>query len=313
MMVMVMNRVKVRSRMGLMVQVLLLLLASLLLPAASALQPLNCSAPIEPKASSNKYDFSEFINLNVNAIAIDTTTYAASQIIQQTWINVCGPLAKRDNVPDDEQCATGARMCQTVSVRHNSTNLFVDKIPISPNGEYADIFMNEEKNVIIEFVGGRYMDMGTRAQIKFVCDQNAITPNVSSSIYRPNKDTFLYITWKTRVVCEGYKRDGNAPAPPPPSPPSGDNGNNNNNNGGGGESSGMSGFGVFMLVVFISLVAYFVIGSAYNYSVLRLRGSEILPHHDFWFGLWDNIVDGIGWLYEKISGRQRHYSSLVLE
>lgn len=77
----------------------------------------------------------------------------------------------------------------------------------------------------------------------------------------------LELEWRSAAAC---KRSDSDPDPPAD----------------GGESSSGGGFfhtlGVIFWFVVIALLAYFVLGALYNYQNYGARGSDLIPHRDFW-------------------------------
>ncbi|TPX41395.1 hypothetical protein SeMB42_g05054 [Synchytrium endobioticum] len=137
-------------------------------------------------------------------------------------------------------------------------------------------------DLLIELAGGSYLGVAQRANFTMACDptQTEVEPP-TEYIYDNN---VLSITWKTAAACPA---DPNAPG--------------HADAGAGGR---MSGAAIFFLVLFLIAITYCVIGSAYNYTILRThRFPHVLPNWNIWERLLGSIIDIIGSVYDRFSGR----------
>lgn len=114
----------------------------------------------------------------------------------------------------------------------------------------------------------------------------------------------LGLTWRSAAAC---KRDGSKP-------PADDGGGADDGDGSGGGGGG--GFfhtlGVIFWVVVILFLAYFVLGALYNYQNYGARGSDLIPHRDFWREVPALAQDLGSHLFNNVrqSGSRGGYSSL---
>lgn len=107
-----------------------------------------------------------------------------------------------------------------------------------------------------------------RMDITFKCADKASDPSLESYT-----DGILKLVWSTPAACAA----GDKPA----EGGSGD----GESDGDKKEASGMGFFGLlkFLFWTFvIVLIAYFVIGIAYNHQTYSARGWDLVPHRDFW-------------------------------
>ena len=47
-------------------------------------------------------------------------------------------------------------------------------------------------------------------------------------------------------------------------------------------ASGLSGGSILLIIFFVSLGAYILVGSLYNKFALNQNGAHVMPHYDFW-------------------------------
>ncbi|KAJ3160206.1 hypothetical protein HDU86_001042 [Geranomyces michiganensis] len=202
------------------------------------------------------------------------------------WGNACAPLTAETlgKLPAErkENCAAGTWFCEVEQHITNNQSLVTDVNTLAKaepevrlrDAEVDLLFVNGERSVNVSFQCG--------AGLPVASWEPSANPNVVTIIY------------KTQNACAA----GSIPSPTPPPIEKGS-----------GES--MSGWGVLWMLLFVGSLAYCVIGSAYNYSVFRVRSfPDILPHWPIWSVLLAQTWDLVATLWERLTSRGRNYVHL---
>ncbi|TPX34884.1 hypothetical protein SmJEL517_g02526 [Synchytrium microbalum] len=201
-----------------------------------------------------------------------------------TLINICRPLTLDEKIDKNDQCPAGTWICQIVTNFKNNIGRVTEVKPMAqgdftmPKATLTSLWAGD---LVLTFTGGSIRGVEQKVNITMVCDTKATTVTTPSMICYDNN--VLSMTWSNAAAC-GVTPDAGG--------------------GGGGGGGGMSGAGIFFLVIFLLLVTYCLVGSAYNYSVLRMtRFPEMVPNWNLWERGFIWIADLIGSVYERLSGR----------
>ncbi|EJD52777.1 hypothetical protein AURDEDRAFT_111337 [Auricularia subglabra TFB-10046 SS5] len=176
--------------------------------------------------------------------------------------DLCADLPRDEKLPEGDQCPSTTRACLVESFVKGDTSLITAVIPVGfsdpKNIEYAS--MQNSKGLEATFGGGAYMKNTQSFKISLLCAPEASDPKFGD--YAHNVAT---VEWTTPAGCaKRNDRDGdNNPKPPPTG------------------SSGGS-LRMFFLLFVLAFVAYFAIGSYYNYNTYGASGWDVIPHKDFW-------------------------------
>lgn len=175
--------------------------------------------------------------------------------------NLCAPLPKDDKKPDGDQCPSDTLACLVETIVKGETTLVSAVIPVGFTDpkkiEYAPL--QNSKGLEVTVGGGVYMKNTQMFKLTLHCAPEASAPKFVD--YTHNIAT---VEWTTPTACaKRSDRDGDNT----PKPPTG--------------SSGGS-LRMFFLLFVLAFVAYFAIGSYYNYNTYGASGWDVIPHKDFW-------------------------------
>ncbi|KAJ3014206.1 hypothetical protein HKX48_005296 [Thoreauomyces humboldtii] len=124
--------------------------------------------------------------------------------------------------------------------------------------------------------------------LSITCGNSPDAPKLIS-----HTDNLYTLAWTTKGAC--------GPGETPP-------GNPSQTPVKGGDDKNMSGAGIFWTLIFVALLAYLVIGSAYNYTVFRIRSfPDILPHWYLWSAGLAVAWDFVATCWERARGSAGNY------
>ncbi|KND03548.1 uncharacterized protein SPPG_01026 [Spizellomyces punctatus DAOM BR117] len=191
--------------------------------------------------------------------------------------SLCGPITTKFGADVQSKCSDNAWFCwMELLLREGEPPITLRAIQFAGGSNFRPEPHARGQALDLLFKASETKGSKT-VNVSFICNDNT-SPGKPEKIEETDK--LITIKWESKAGC---------PSTPKNSP-----------NGKGG----MSTFGIFCLILFIGAIGYFVIGSAYNYTVLRIhRFPEMLPHWDFWSTLLAVCWDFVASLYERVSGR----------
>ncbi|KAJ3168415.1 hypothetical protein HDU87_001146 [Geranomyces variabilis] len=245
------------------------------------------AAPTDPYDCKNIPGHGRTFDLSGPDFPVEITEEkAVSTKVLTVWGNACAPLTTA-RLPEEakEECPTGTWFCELEKYKskQNGTELLTN---VRQFAKAAPEVRLREAEVDLLFVNGE-----RSVNVSFRCAEGLPVASWAQST-DPNVVTIIY---KTKSACAAGTPDPN-PSPAPPA---------------NGSDESMSGWGVFWMLLFVASLAYCVIGSAYNYSVFRVRSfPDILPHWPIWAVLLAQGWDLIATLWERVTSRGRNYVHL---
>ncbi|XP_075264093.1 uncharacterized protein LOC142355980, partial [Convolutriloba macropyga] len=68
-------------------------------------------------------------------------------------------------------------------------------------------------------------------------------------------------------------------------------------------SGGINGGGIFLIIYFVSIALYLIVGVCYKAFYKGARGTEMLPNTEFWLMVPGLIRDGCLYIYRTIASK----------
>ncbi|KAJ3191617.1 hypothetical protein HK101_007555 [Irineochytrium annulatum] len=169
-------------------------------------------------------------------------------------ISICSELTRPTSTAEEDFCGSGVFMCEvTTNIKTGKDDRVVSVRPLGKGDGVETSFSGEEEGlkekawVNLIYGGGRYKTDDLKVNLTITCDTSSSTA-VGEPVVNPTPadPKVLEVTLKSAAGCPKKAGSGGG------------------DDGGGGGKKGMSGFGVFMTIVFVGIVAYFVVGAAYK-------------------------------------------------
>ncbi|KAF9205377.1 hypothetical protein BGZ49_004103 [Haplosporangium sp. Z 27] len=242
--------------------------------------------------NGNNYDISAF-KATTYTVKGEPKDEHPSTVRLDYQINPCQAIV----VPDgeaDAHCKAGAWVCQDVKLvpkEGDPKTIFLHTIAgsapatdSSPAREVAPSVVQAEKledvkelpwNLTLK--GGDINGQDQSAIITFICDMAVTDATVGPTLTKYENGVAIF-SWKSSFACPHQTQ---API----------------------SEEGASGFKVFMIVLFVLILAYLVIGAFYNYKVYGARGLDLLPNIDFWRDFPSLVVDVVRHVWDSVTGR----------
>ncbi|MCJ1416384.1 hypothetical protein MMC32_002719 [Xylographa parallela] len=217
--------------------------------------------------------------------------------------NICTPLKKKKGVPKEEDCPNGTNVC-AIQYRLEEDGSLEEKpfgvIPIA--GQYTttiggDLDVqytrlktssshsdSQQEGLRMEMHGGKFQKRKQKAVIELLCSKNGDgatekrDEDEGSGDEKKTKkevvedgqggriklisyedvegEDVLRLQWNTKYACENIESEDPK------------------------QSGGWGFFSWFFFILFLSLLAYLILGSYLNYSRYGARGWDLLPHGD---------------------------------
>ncbi|KAF8935102.1 hypothetical protein BGZ52_001447 [Haplosporangium bisporale] len=241
---------------------------------------------------------------NIDALkSITYTVTGKSKVVKPSTIredyhlNPCQPI----DIPEgkeSENCEKGTWVCKDTKLiteqdkESKETQLFLQQIAgsapadestktpardVDPLAVKADK-LEDVKDLpwTLTLHGGAIDSRNQSAVITFICDKSATDVKVAPT-FTSYVDGVASFTWKTEHACPIHTELPTAP--------------------------GMSGFSVFMTVLFVFAVIYVVLGAVYNHQVYGAKGLDLLPNLDFWRDFPGLVVDVVRHVWDSVTGR----------
>ncbi|TPX70652.1 hypothetical protein SpCBS45565_g01622 [Spizellomyces sp. 'palustris'] len=183
--------------------------------------------------------------------------------------SLCGPITTKFDDKVQRKCGDNTWFCwieMILSVGGPPIPARVSQLAGGPNFRPEPHARGQELDLL-------FKGSNKTINVSFTCNTNISPGKPEEKIEETDK--LITIKWESKAGCPSTPKNS----------PSG--------------KGGMSTFGIFCLILFIGAIGYFVIGTAYNYTVLR----NMLPHWDFWSALLAVCWDFVASLYERVSGR----------
>ncbi|KAJ3215225.1 Tetratricopeptide repeat protein 16 [Dinochytrium kinnereticum] len=234
-----------------------LLLISLL-PAAFAI---NCK---DISIGDNKYDISLLSDELFKASRSEELPPTKNKI--DTFFSLCKAWTPLKDIAAEDQCDKSTFVCEITTNVKESAKEKERVISVKPwtDGK-TETFSQLEDGFAIKYGGGKYNGESLVVMVNLICSKDV--KKGEPEILSVNKTT-MEVRWKSSVGCKVT----DAPKA-------------------GEDKKGMSGTGVFFLLLFIGVVCYFAIGTVYNYSVLRIHSfPDMLPNYDFWKACVERVI-----------------------
>ncbi len=243
--------------------------------------------------SGVKFDFRELKGDHSVSVLTDTPPTTTNM----TWsLNPVGPLTKDSDSPSDHQCPLGTQICGIERIKSDDGTVIVDKIiPIAGDihGRSSDprvTRLAEREGVDgihVEIGGGEYKDIKQSAGVDFICKTDSEEGPKEGLRVKSYTDNKLTLEWITSYACP---RAADKPAPPP------------------SDETKSSSWGVFtwlVLIIFIAIAAYLILGSFFNYNRYGSTGFDLLPHSETLRDLPFLVKDWFGAVVTTFKGGAR--------
>jgi len=196
---------------------------------------------------------------NLNPLMNNNTDYFEQTSAWKVWINVCRQLVST-------LCGTNVAACQQWDP---STPAGKASLGAANSVQWVPLVRSTtqgQKGATAKFSNGG----GGRAfEIDFQCMESSGIGAPSFEVETPSK--FYNFQWASKYACPT-----NRPPPPPP-----------------GTGKGLSGGGIFLIIVAVLFVVYVVAGITYNKVRKNATGKELIPNVEFWFSLPGLVKDGV--------------------
>jgi len=223
-----------------------------------------------------------------------------STMVQSLRFNLCDDLKKLEGIADQDQCEAGTRACLTqVNTKPDETDRVVSVIPLMQTSSHPTVktsLSTSPKSISIQFNGPDYphpVDGTPTAQtlnVTLLC----ASEEMNDPEFKSYDGSQAQVEWRTKAGCplqdDGtHEPEGDGGGKPEHEPPP--------------ESTG-SGVGWFFLMLILAFAAYFGFGAYYNYSTYGARGTDLIPHRDFWKEVPYMLSDVISHLCSTVRPRR---------
>ncbi|KAJ3099344.1 hypothetical protein HDU97_003269 [Phlyctochytrium planicorne] len=188
----------------------------------------------------------------------------------ETIFSLCKPIDQKRDAPAEDQCDSSSFICEITTNIKDSAKVEKERVIYTKswsNGKY-DASVTDD-GIFLDYSGSKYKD-------KDLFDIKKGEPKIDAF-----NTTNLDVSWKTAAACSTKDL-----------PVAG---------------KGMSGWGIFFLLLFIAFIAYFILGSAYkydpHYTVLRIHHfPDFIPNHRFWENAFKTVTDFFSNLFRRSGG-----------
>ncbi|KAI8847649.1 autophagy-related protein 27 [Chytridium lagenaria] len=245
-----------------------------LLLLSSAAFALDCS---NLKVNNNKYDLSSIADEVFTVKRTEDLPPTKNRI--ETYFSVCKAWTQLKDVASEDQCDKSAYICEITTNIKDSQKEKERVIGVKPWTEgKTEIEDLKDEGILIKYTGSRYLGEDLTVRLSLICSKDI--KKGEPEIQNVNK-TIMEVRWKSSVGCIATDTPG----------------------GGSTDKKGMSGVGIFFLLLFIGGVCYVVLGTVYNYTINGMRTfPDMLPNFDFWKNIINSIMDFVGNLSRRSGG-----------
>ncbi|KAJ3416521.1 hypothetical protein HDV05_001258 [Chytridiales sp. JEL 0842] len=232
-------------------------------PSALQLSPLATEYTCTDKFTHGGFTF-DLSPLSTTPFNISTLTETPpTKTRSDLLVNLCKPYLKPDTLPSEDFCTADTWICEVVTNVKESANpverVVQAKAWVKASTASPPLTVLEGGKGLNVVLGGAESG-GLKANVTLLCDEKE---NPGAPVLKPAlEDTrVLQIELKSVVACgkrgpSGVKEGGR---------------------------EGMSAFGIISLLFWISFICYWVLGTAYNYTVNRISHfPDMLPNWPFW-------------------------------
>ncbi|KAI7872105.1 autophagy-related protein 27 [Spinellus fusiger] len=224
----------------------------------------------------------------------------------KTEINLCNELntTHSDGSADEDFCRKGTYICRRViNIKKESPRVtHVQEIAgdyaqtklnatfESPTEKDQDLSKNGTQFSLI-LHGGIVNKKAAVAHVILECDTSQSRDELPREpVIQSYEKNTLVIYWKTVFACASRVQEE-----PEKEEPEKEESND----------KGISGVGIFFIIVISVAILYFVGGTIYNYKVYNASGTDLIPHYDTWVDLPYLIKDLITHVMDSLSSRRR--------
>ncbi|KAF9462416.1 autophagy-related protein 27 [Collybia nuda] len=227
-----------------------------------------------------------------------------STMVDSLRFDLCEDLKKLDKVADRDQCKTGTRACLSqINKKDDDPERVISVIPIvqssSINPSYS-AGQDSSKFLTIVFKGPEYPNPITTTpttqsfNLTLLCDPEGN----EDPVFKSYDGAQVQVEWKTKAGCPSKEgSDGGKGGDSDDKNPPKDKDENNSRSAG-------SGIGWFFLMLLLAFAAYFGLGAYYNYSNYGARGTDLIPHRDFWKEVPYMLRDVVSHLCSSVRSRR---------
>ncbi|KAF8161113.1 autophagy-related protein 27 [Crassisporium funariophilum] len=247
-----------------------------------------------------------------NTTKFDLTSLAGEHIVNRTRetppstmidslrFDLCADLKALDGLSEHDQCPTGTRACLTKeNKKSEQENRITAVIPIAQTSKLDATYSYSltPKSLSLLLHGSDYPSPTTTIpspqslNVTITC-----TPDgTSGPTFIAYDGSRLDLQWNSPAGCpfqedgdhKGDHKDDDKEEDDKPQ----------------GESVG-SGIGWFFLLILLAFAAYLGLGAYYNYSTYGARGSDLIPHRDFWKEVPYMLSDVVSHLCSNVRPRR---------
>ncbi|BFZ61129.1 type II membrane protein [Saitoella coloradoensis] len=193
-------------------------------------------------------------------------------------IDVCGKLRKAEGMNSDDFCDEETRVCSVTRVQRGDQSLVsrvvsIARDPVEPSlAKLSD----DREGFALAFHNGKnsVTNRAQSARTEFICEKDAAKEGLTyKSIEYGGETTVVHLEWHTRFACLDVpknlpppEKDGKHGERPPPSHDD-------------DRSRSWGFFTWLIIVVFLVVAAYIIVGSFLNYNRYGATSwSDLLPH-----------------------------------
>jgi len=205
----------------------------------------------------------------------NNTDYFLATTSWKVWMNVC-----RQTVTS--LCGINVAACQQWDPNTPSGKASLGLSSSASFGPLARTTQNGQKGSTLKFTGGV---SGRAFELDFQCSTATGAGNPTFEVETPSK--FYNFQWITTYACPTNR--------PPPGPPG---------------SGGLSGGGIFLILVFCLLAVYVAAGITYNVVMKKATGKEIIPNVEFWLSIPGLTKDGVMFIVNSTCRRGSGYAQV---
>ncbi|KAJ8331545.1 type II membrane protein [Batrachochytrium dendrobatidis] len=185
----------------------------------------------------------------------------------------CSVMTVDQSKPSEDQCPTNTRFCEiTTNWKHADARITNVRQYVAGDAAIA------ATTAISDGISLSYNGLNeTMVILNIHCKKEIVAPSEPRVVIDLKQ---IQLNWDHAGGCGTSIPTGSSPG-----------------------SSSMSTTGFFFTILFAGLFGYFIIGMAYNYSVLKISNfPDILPHHELWTALALNTMDFFAFLRNKLTG-----------